>query len=107
MGYPVVAFEPQKWGDKEMRAHQVTPYFRNGRVYVPEGQSFTSTLIKDMLEFPFGSSDDLVDTTTQALIYLRSTLNLSTDQHMSEDLEDDSDYHKKRKTYWNVASQAA
>jgi predicted phage terminase large subunit-like protein len=107
MGYPVIPFEPQKWGDKEMRAHQVTPYLRNGRVWVPDSQGFTSTLIKDCLEFPFGSSDDLVDTMTQCIIHLRSTMNLSTEQHTSEDLEDDEDlYHKKSKSYWNSAAAA-
>lgn len=104
MGYPVVPFEPQKWGDKEMRAHQVTPYFRNGRIWVPDSQGFTSMLIKDCLEFPFGSSDDLVDTVTQVVIHLRSTLNLSNDQHMSEDPEDELDYHKRRKTYWSAVA---
>jgi len=105
MGYPVIGFEPQKWGDKEMRAHQCTPYLRNGRVWVPDSQGFSSTLIKDCMEFPFGSSDDLVDTMTQTIIHLRSTMNLSTEQHMSEDVDPDDDLvHKKRKSYWNAAA---
>lgn len=107
MGYPVVPFDPQQYGDKVMRANQVTPYFRNGRIWVPEGQAFTNTLVKDCLEFPFGSSDDLVDTMTQTIIHLRSTLNLSTEEHMSEDPEDDLDYHRKRKTYWSAATRSA
>jgi predicted phage terminase large subunit-like protein len=106
MGYPVVPFEPQKWGDKEMRAHQVTPYFRNGRIWVPESQSFTTMIMRDALEFPFGSSDDLVDTMTQAIIHLRSNvMALSNPNHMSEDLDDeDEDRSKRRKSYWNAAA---
>lgn len=105
MGYPVVDFDPTKYGDKVMRANQVTTYFRNGRVWVPESQSFSSMLIKDCLEFPFGSSDDLVDTMTQAIIHLRNTLALSTDSHSSEDYTEDEDYVKrKRKTYWSAAT---
>lgn len=106
MGYPVVPFNPTEWGDKVMRANAVTPYFRNGRVWVPDSQNFSSTLIKDALEFPFGSSDDLVDTMTQTIIHLRQTLNISTQEHMSEDLEDEDDYHKSRKTYWSSARGA-
>lgn len=105
MGYPVIGFEPQKWGDKEMRAHQCTPYLRNGRVWVPDSQGFSSMLIKDCMEFPFGVSDDLVDTMTQAIIHLRSSLNLSTEQHMSEDVDPDDDLvHKRRKSYWDAAA---
>jgi hypothetical protein len=64
--------------------------------------------MKDCLEFPFGSSDDLVDTMTQCIIHLRSTMNLSVEQHMSEDLEDQDEdlYHKKTKSYWNSAAAA-
>lgn len=101
MGYPVVPFNPTEWGDKVMRANAVTPYFRNGRVWVPDSQEFSSTLIKDALEFPFGSSDDLVDTMTQLIIHLRQTLNISTQEHMSEEIEDEDDYHKRRNTYWS------
>ena len=101
MGYPVVEFNPTEWGDKVMRANAVTPYFRNGRVWIPDTQEFSSTLVKDALEFPFGSSDDLVDTMTQVIIHLRQTLNISTQEHMSEDLEDENDYHKRRNTYWS------
>jgi phage terminase large subunit-like protein len=106
MGFPVVPFNPQEWGDKVMRANSVTPYFRNGRIWVPDSQSFSSMIMKDALEFPFGSSDDLVDTMTQTIIHLRQTMTLSTQDHMSEDLEPDEDmYHRRRKTYWSAASR--
>jgi predicted phage terminase large subunit-like protein len=105
MGYPVVDFNPNEWGDKVMRANQVTPYFRNGRVWVPDSQGFSSTLVRDALEFPFGPSDDLVDTMTQAIIYLRQSMSLSTSDHMSESSDpDEDDFHRKRKTYWNSAA---
>jgi predicted phage terminase large subunit-like protein len=103
MGFPVLEFEPQKYGDKVMRANQVTPYFRAGRVWVPESQNFSTMLIRDMLEFPFGTSDDVVDTTTQCIIHLRNTMSLSTAEHTSEEMEDDLDYHRRRKTYWAAA----
>lgn len=104
MGYPVVPFNPQEWGDKVMRANACTPYFRNGRIWVPGSQKFTNVLVRDALEFPYGTSDDLVDTMTQVIIHLRQTLNMSNDTHMSEELEDDQDYHRKRKTYWSRSS---
>lgn len=107
MGYPVVPFNPNEYGDKIMRANQVTTYFRNGRVWVPDSQDFSSMLIKDCLEFPFGSSDDLVDTATQAIIHLRNIRALSNEGHMSEDYlqeEEDEYNNRRRKTYWSAAA---
>jgi hypothetical protein len=62
-------------------------------------------LMSDALEFPFGASDDLVDTMTQAIIHLRSNvMALSNDSHMSEEIDDEDDYKKRRRTsYWNSA----
>jgi hypothetical protein len=63
-------------------------------------------IMRDALEFPFGASDDLVDTMTQAIIHLRSNvMALSNPNHMSEDLDDeDEDRSKRRKSYWNAAA---
>lgn len=106
MGLPVVEFDPNKYGDKVMRVHACTPYFRNKRIWVPQNQTFTNDIIKQSLEFPFGAYDDLVDTMSQAIITMRDTLNLSAPTHISEE-DDDEDFHKpKHRTYWSASHRS-
>lgn len=103
-GLPVIAFNPREYGDKIMRLNACTPFFRNGRIWVPESQSFTNDVVKESLEFPFGAHDDYVDTMTQAIIHMQKSMNLSVPGYMSEDEEEDRVYERKRKTYWQAAS---
>jgi predicted phage terminase large subunit-like protein len=58
--------------DKTMRAHSVTALFSAGRVYFPEDAPWLPTYLHELELFPATAFDDMVDTTTQALRYLRS-----------------------------------
>lgn len=56
--------------DKVARLHSVEPIFADGMVYAPDRPSIEK--VKVQLEvFPRGKNDDLVDTVSQALRYLR------------------------------------
>lgn len=59
---------------KEARASSVTPYFEAGNVFIPEDTEapWVSHYVSELLEFPAGSHDDQVDSTTQALNYFRN-----------------------------------
>jgi predicted phage terminase large subunit-like protein len=57
--------------DKLARAQAVTPLIEAGKVYLPESASWLSDFIDEMATFPSGAHDDAVDSTTQALNYLR------------------------------------
>jgi predicted phage terminase large subunit-like protein len=57
--------------DKETRAHAVTPLIEAGRVFLPEGAPFLRGVVDELAIFPNGIHDDTVDSTTQALNYLR------------------------------------
>ena len=57
--------------DKETRAHAVTPLIEGGRVYLPEWGSWVDDYVTCMAAFPAAAYDDDVDSTTQALDYLR------------------------------------
>ncbi len=57
--------------DKVARAHAVTPLIEGGRVYLPEWASWVGDYLAEMSAFPRGAHDDDVDSTTQALNYLR------------------------------------
>jgi len=60
--------------DKLARANAVTPLIEGGCVYLPEWASWADDYMNIMAAFPRGSHDDDVDSTTQALEYLKQHL---------------------------------
>jgi predicted phage terminase large subunit-like protein len=57
--------------DKVSRAHAVTPLIENGKVYLPESAAWRDTVLDETASFPNGQFDDICDSITQALNYLR------------------------------------
>lgn len=63
--------------DKESRLHSVQHLFAEGMVYAPympsqnDWRAFSSMVIDEVAVFPHGSHDDLVDSTSMAMRYLR------------------------------------
>jgi predicted phage terminase large subunit-like protein len=57
--------------DKRARAEAVTPLFEAGRVFLPESANWLNDLEDELTTFPVGAHDDIVDSITQALNYLR------------------------------------
>jgi len=57
--------------DKMSRAQSVTPLIEAGRVYVPESAPWLNDYLDEMAGFPAAAHDDCVDSTTQALNYVR------------------------------------
>lgn len=66
----IVAIEPE--GGKEARAHAVAPLYEAGNVWHPDASlaPWVDDFEEEMVVFPFGSHDDQVDSTTQALLYM-------------------------------------
>jgi len=64
----------QRLGSKVERLESVSPYFKSGNVHAPD--PLLAPWVVDWLEqvcnFPAVRNDDKVDTTTQALLYLRN-----------------------------------
>jgi predicted phage terminase large subunit-like protein len=58
--------------DKLTRAHAVTPLIEAGKVYIPESAPWRKTLLDETASFPNGQYDDICDSTTQALNFLRA-----------------------------------
>jgi predicted phage terminase large subunit-like protein len=56
--------------DKVARAYAVQPIFSNGTVYAPD-RAWADKVITEAENFPKGKHDDLVDSTTQALKFMR------------------------------------
>jgi predicted phage terminase large subunit-like protein len=57
--------------DKLARAQAITPLIESGRVFLPESAAWLRDYIDELAAFPTGKHDDAVDSTTQALNYLR------------------------------------
>ena len=70
MNIPVVNFSPSKGNDKHARVNAVAPLFESGMIYAPE-QKFADDVIEECAAFPYGDHDDLVDSTTQAIMRFR------------------------------------
>jgi phage uncharacterized protein (putative large terminase), C-terminal domain len=70
MGIPVVNFTPSRGNDKLSRVHSVSPLFESGMVWAPD-EPWAEELIEECAAFPNGEYDDLVDSTTQALMRYR------------------------------------
>ena len=96
MGIPVVNFSPSKGNDKHSRVNSVAPLFESGMVWAPRDREFAQEVIEECASFPFGDHDDLVDSTTQALMRFRQGGLIS----HPEDYIDDPLPRKKRTYYW-------
>jgi len=57
--------------DKMSRAQSVTPLVEAGRVFLPESAPWLNDYIDELAGFPTAAHDDAVDSTTQALNYIR------------------------------------
>lgn len=66
---PVLAIRADS--DKLSRAQAVTPLVEGGRVFIPESAPWLRDYMDELAAFPMGNYDDAVDSTTQALNYLR------------------------------------
>ena len=94
MGVPVQEYTPVRGNDKFVRINSVTDLFRSGKVWAPDTR-WAHELIEQMASFPNAAHDDLVDSSTQALIRFRQGgfLRLNTDE------EDEQVYRRKVSYY--------
>jgi predicted phage terminase large subunit-like protein len=70
MGVPVGEFTPGKGQDKISRVNAVSDLFSAGIVWAPEHR-WAKEVIEECNDFPSGANDDLVDSTTLALLRFR------------------------------------
>ena len=96
MGIPVVNYTPSKGNDKHTRVNSVAPLFESGNIYAPLNKQFAQEVIEECAAFPYGDHDDLVDSTTQAVMRFRQGGLLN----HPEDYEDEQLPRKEYKYYW-------
>lgn len=72
---PVKAVNPNKTGSKTTRGHVASVCFEQGCVWYMD-RDWAREVINQCAKFPAGKHDDLYDTVTQTLIWLRRTYHL-------------------------------
>jgi predicted phage terminase large subunit-like protein len=95
MGIYVQDYTPVRGNDKFVRLNSVTDLFSSGKVWAPETR-WASEVIEQMASFPNGDHDDLVDSSTQALIRFRQGGFLRLD---SDEREEIQSFRRKRSYY--------
>jgi predicted phage terminase large subunit-like protein len=73
MGIPVINFSPggrRSGQDKIARANASAPMFEAGLVWCPDTE-WAEEVVEECASFPNGDNDDLVDSTTQAILRFR------------------------------------
>jgi predicted phage terminase large subunit-like protein len=80
-GIPLMEYTPSKGSDKIARVNAVTDLFASGFVWCPETR-WADEVMEECASFPNGEHDDIVDSTTQALLRFRQGgfLRLDTDE---------------------------
>lgn len=91
-GVPIHTYNPGR-ADKITRLNAIAPLIESGMVYLPESKknpgqnpAWVNPLMHELLAFPNAEHDDMVDSMTQALIYLRDAgfLNLDADKWVDD-----------------------
>tara|TARA_Y100000356_G_scaffold78381_1_gene64764 strand:- start:1012 stop:2340 length:1329 start_codon:yes stop_codon:yes gene_type:complete len=95
LGIPINTYSPNKGQDKIARLNSVSPMFQEGKVWVPENR-WAEELMEEVTDFPNGEHDDLVDSTTLALIRFRNGGFLRLDS----DYDDEEEYYPKVRAYY-------
>ena len=81
MGIPVAEYTPSRGRDKVARVNAVSDLFSSGHVWAPKTR-WAEEVIEQFAAFPTGDHDDLVDSSTQALLRFRQGgfISLSSDE---------------------------
>ena len=95
MGIPVQEFTPTRGNDKIARLNSVTDLFASGKVWAP-GTRWADEVMEEMAAFPNSDHDDLVDSSTQALIRFRKGGFVT----LPSDDDDDEPMYRRKAAYY-------
>jgi predicted phage terminase large subunit-like protein len=70
IGVPIQEYTPSKGSDKIARVNAAAPLFESGLVWCPDTR-WADELMDECASFPNGDHDDLVDSTSQAILRFR------------------------------------
>jgi predicted phage terminase large subunit-like protein len=94
MGIPVQEYTPSRGNDKVARVNAVSDLFSSGMVWKPD-RRFAEEVSEEFAAFPTGDYDDLVDSSTQALLRFRQGgfIPLASDEEEEEFFAIKADYY--------------
>jgi predicted phage terminase large subunit-like protein len=93
VGIPVTMYSPggrRAGQDKVSRANSVAPILESGMVWAPY-TDWAEELVEECAAFPNGDHDDMVDSTTQALMRFRAGNFIVLGTDMKDDVEEGAD----------------
>ena len=94
MDIPVTNFSPNRGNDKFTRVNAVAPLFESGMIWAPD-EEFAHEVIEECASFPYGDHDDLVDSTTQAILRFRQGGLIDHPEDYVEEIKE-----QKKRTYY-------
>jgi predicted phage terminase large subunit-like protein len=94
IGIPLEEYTPGKGNDKIARVNAISDLFASGVVWCPETR-WADELMEELASFPNGDHDDLVDSSSQALLRFRRGGFIA----ISSDEADEPMYHRKMAYY--------
>ena len=97
-GLPIQEYQPDR--DKVSRAYAVSSLFHNSRIFAPLLKPWAKDTIEQCRQFPAGPHDDIVDSVTQAILYVRNGGYLEHSDNSWLDLDESAVYNKKRRRYY-------
>ena len=95
MGIPMSEYTPGKGNDKISRVNAISDLFASGMVWCPETR-WAEEVMDELASFPNGDHDDLVDSSSQALMRFRQGGFISVDS----DEPDEPLYHRRKVEYY-------
>jgi predicted phage terminase large subunit-like protein len=95
MGIPMSEYTPGKGNDKISRVNAISDLFASGIVWCPETR-WAEEVMDELASFPNGDHDDLVDSSSQALMRFRLGGFISIDS----DEKDEPIYHRRKVAYY-------
>jgi predicted phage terminase large subunit-like protein len=94
MGIPLQEYTPTRGNDKIARVNAISDLFASGYVWCPDTR-WAEELMEECASFPNGEHDDLVDSTSQALLRFRQGGFI----RLHSDEPDEPSYRKKSNYY--------
>jgi predicted phage terminase large subunit-like protein len=81
----VTPYDPPPGSDKLIRLYSQSAEFENGRVLLPSSASWLDEYIGELTAFPGSKYDDQVDSTSQALEYMKQNRGLAIWEKLAQD----------------------
>lgn len=95
LGIPLSEYTPSRGNDKIARVNAISDVFASGLVWAPDTR-WAEELVEEVASFPNGDHDDLVDSTSQALLRFRQGGFI----RLESDMKEEEPVFKRKMAYY-------